>query len=39
LAKEYRQVIMRDLAAAWTEFSLAVNRLLLAKSEKAAAAI
>ena len=39
LAKEYRQVIMRDLAAAWTEFSLAVNRLLLAKSEKPAAAI
>jgi monoamine oxidase len=33
LAKEYQQAIFRDLAAAWTEFSLAANRLLLAKSD------
>ncbi|WP_294537361.1 FAD-dependent oxidoreductase [uncultured Rhodoblastus sp.] len=33
LAREYQQAIFRDLAAAWTEFSLAANRLLLAKAE------
>lgn len=32
LAKEYVQVILRDLAAAWREFSLAANQLLLDKS-------
>jgi monoamine oxidase len=34
LAKNYEQAIFRDLAAAWTEFSLAANRLLLAKGER-----
>jgi monoamine oxidase len=29
LSKPYVQVILRDIAAAWREFSLAVNRLLL----------
>jgi monoamine oxidase len=33
IAKEYRQAIMRDIAAAWTEFSLNANRALLAKGE------
>ncbi len=33
LAKDYEQAIFRDIAAAWTEFSLAANRLLLAKGE------
>jgi monoamine oxidase len=33
LARDYQQVIFRDLAAAWTEFSLEANRLLLAKGE------
>jgi monoamine oxidase len=33
LARDYQQAIFRDLAAAWTEFSLAGNRLLLAKGE------
>ena len=33
LAKDYEQAIFRDLAAAWTEFSLAANRLLIAKSD------
>jgi monoamine oxidase len=33
IAKDYRQVIMRDIAAAWTEFSLNANRALLAKGE------
>jgi monoamine oxidase len=33
LSKEYTQVIMRDIAAAWLEFSLAANRLLLAKAD------
>lgn len=33
LSKEYRQVILRDVAAAWLEFSLAANRLLLAKAD------
>lgn len=32
LSREYRQVILRDIAAAWLEFSLAANRLLLAKA-------
>ena len=32
LSKEYRQVIMRDIAAAWQEFSLSANRMLLAKA-------
>ncbi|MGO9392488.1 flavin monoamine oxidase family protein [Rhodoblastus sp.] len=38
LAKEYQQAIFRDLAAAWTEFSLSANRLLLAKGESRARA-
>lgn len=33
LSKEYLQVILRDIAAAWLEFSLAANRLLLAKAD------
>ncbi len=32
LSGEYRQVILRDIAAAWLEFSLAANRLLVAKA-------
>jgi monoamine oxidase len=32
LSREYRQVILRDIAAAWLEFSLSANRLLLAKA-------
>jgi monoamine oxidase len=32
LSKEYLQVILRDIAAAWLEFSLAANRLLIAKA-------
>lgn len=32
LAKEYVQAILRDIAAAWKEFSLSANRLLLEKS-------
>jgi monoamine oxidase len=35
LSKEYVQVILRDIAAAWQEFSLSANRLLLAKAEAA----
>jgi monoamine oxidase len=33
LSKEYHQVILRDIAAAWLEFSLAANRLLVAKAD------
>jgi monoamine oxidase len=33
LSNEYLQVILRDIAAAWLEFSLSANRLLLAKAE------
>ena len=33
LSREYYQVILRDIAAAWLEFSLAANRLLLAKAD------
>jgi monoamine oxidase len=33
LSREYHQVILRDIAAAWLEFSLAANRLLLAKAD------
>ncbi|WP_320109701.1 hypothetical protein [Rhodopseudomonas sp. P2A-2r] len=32
LSQEYRQVILGDIAAAWLEFSLAANRLLVAKA-------
>ena len=32
LSEEYKQVILRDIAAAWQAFSLAANRLLLAKA-------
>ena len=32
LSKEYLQVILRDIAAAWLEFSLSANRLLVAKA-------
>ncbi|MDR3469071.1 MAG: FAD-dependent oxidoreductase [Xanthobacteraceae bacterium] len=32
-SKEYVQTILRDIAAAWQEFSLAANRLLLAKAD------
>jgi monoamine oxidase len=31
LSKEYTQAIMQDIAAAWREFSLSANRLLLEK--------
>lgn len=31
LSKDYVQAIMRDIAAAWTEFSLALNARLIAK--------
>ncbi len=34
VSKEYMQTIMRDIAAAWQEFSLAANSLLLRKSAK-----
>ncbi|MGJ4891889.1 flavin monoamine oxidase family protein [Bradyrhizobium sp. HKCCYLRH3099] len=33
--KDYVQTILRDIAAAWQEFSLAANRILLAKAEAA----
>ena len=33
LSKEYTQVILRDIAAAWQQFSLSANRLLLAKTD------
>jgi len=32
LSREYRQVILRDIAAAWLAFSLSANRLLVAKA-------
>ncbi|MFH1346120.1 MAG: NAD(P)/FAD-dependent oxidoreductase [Pseudomonadota bacterium] len=32
LSPEYRQAILRDIAAAWLEFSLTANRLLVAKA-------
>jgi len=31
-SKPYLQVILRDIAAAWQEFSLSANRLLLVKA-------
>jgi monoamine oxidase len=34
-SKEYVQTILRDIAAAWQEFSLSANRLLLAKADAA----
>jgi monoamine oxidase len=37
LSKDYEQTILRDLAAAWREFSLSANRLLLAKADMAPA--
>lgn len=33
LSREYRQAILRDIAAAWLEFSLAANRLLVTKAD------
>lgn len=36
-SKDYMQTILRDIAAAWQEFSLAANRLLLAKARSPAA--
>jgi monoamine oxidase len=33
LGKDYRQAIMRDVAAAWAEFSIAMNSQFLAKNE------
>jgi monoamine oxidase len=33
LSRDYLQAILRDIAAAWLEFSLAANRLLLAKTD------
>ena len=33
LSKDYLQTILRDIAAAWQEFSLAANALLLSKAE------
>ena len=38
LGKDYRQAIMRDIAAAWTEFSLAMNSQFLARSKASGAA-
>lgn len=38
LPQPYLQVMLRDIAAAWLEFSLSANRLLLAKAARAAAA-
>jgi len=35
-SKDYVQTILRDVAAAWQEFSLAANRVLLAKARPAA---
>ncbi|OYX69799.1 MAG: amine oxidase [Rhizobiales bacterium 32-66-11] len=35
LSKPYVQAILRDIAAAWQEFSLAANRLLLPKAQPA----
>ena len=37
LSKDYLQAIMQDIAAAWREFSLAANRLLLEKMAQAGA--
>lgn len=34
LARDYLQTMLRDIAAAWQEFSLAANRLLLAKADR-----
>lgn len=34
LSKEYMQTILRDIAAAWQEFSLSANALLLVKAGK-----
>lgn len=31
LSRDYKQAILRDIAAAWQDFSLSANRLLLAK--------
>ena len=39
LSREYRQVILRDIAAAWQEFSLAANRLLVARAHAGANAL
>ncbi len=36
-SKEYVQIILRDIAAAWQEFSLCANRMLLAKANAAPA--
>jgi len=36
LSAEYEHVILRDIAAAWREFSLNANSLLLAKASPAA---
>lgn len=33
-SKDYVQTMLRDIAAAWHEFSLAANRLLLAKADQ-----
>jgi monoamine oxidase len=33
LSRDYLQAILRDIAAAWLEFSLSANRLLLAKAD------
>jgi monoamine oxidase len=33
LSRDYLQVILRDIAAAWQDFSLSANRLLLAKAK------
>lgn len=33
LSNDYKQTILRDVAAAWREFSLAANRLLLSKAK------
>jgi monoamine oxidase len=32
LSREYTHVIFRDIAAAWQEFSLSANRMLLARA-------
>jgi monoamine oxidase len=37
LSKDYTQAILLDIAAAWREFSLSANRVLMAKGQPHAA--
>ena len=36
LSKDYTQVILADIAAAWRDFSLSANRVLIAKAKPGA---